>query len=105
MKYLNAYAVSRAYGGPEEGGWWYDVGVPLASVPLALISATDDPTDEQIEAAKTALRQTLLKQNVIDPHELESVNRFSVCGNGDDLEIYIEEETAKAYPDGRPHYE
>jgi len=28
MLYVNAYRVSRAYGGPEEGGWWYDVGEP-----------------------------------------------------------------------------
>ena len=24
MKVLRVYEVSRAYGGPEEGGWWYD---------------------------------------------------------------------------------
>lgn len=23
-KYINAYAVSQSYGGPEEGGWWFD---------------------------------------------------------------------------------
>jgi hypothetical protein len=34
MIYVNAYRVSRAYGGPEEGGWWYDVGEPMASVPI-----------------------------------------------------------------------
>jgi hypothetical protein len=22
--YVNVYLVDRAYGGPEEGGWWYD---------------------------------------------------------------------------------
>ena len=27
MKYVVAfYAVDRAYGGPEEGGWWFDTG-------------------------------------------------------------------------------
>ena len=24
--YVNIYKVDRAYGGPEEGGWYYDVG-------------------------------------------------------------------------------
>lgn len=29
MKYFVAiYLVDRAYGGPEEGGWYYDYGVP-----------------------------------------------------------------------------
>lgn len=32
--YINAYAVTRHYGGPEEGGWWYNAGEPLASVPI-----------------------------------------------------------------------
>lgn len=32
--YVNVYAVTRYYGGSEEGGWWYDVGEPLASVPV-----------------------------------------------------------------------
>jgi hypothetical protein len=32
--YVNVYAVTRHYGGPQEGGWWYNVGQPLASVPV-----------------------------------------------------------------------
>jgi hypothetical protein len=24
--YVNVYDLSRHYGGPEEGGWWYDAG-------------------------------------------------------------------------------
>lgn len=32
--YLNVYAVTRHYGGPEEGGWYYNSGRPLASVPI-----------------------------------------------------------------------
>jgi hypothetical protein len=34
MLYLNAYEVSQAYGGREEGGWYYEVGEPLASIPI-----------------------------------------------------------------------
>jgi hypothetical protein len=36
--YLNTYEVWQAYGGPEEGGWWYDCGAPVQSV---LISDQD----------------------------------------------------------------
>lgn len=32
--YVNAYAVTRNYGGSEEGGWWFNSGSPLASVPV-----------------------------------------------------------------------
>lgn len=31
MKHLNVYRIERAYGGPEEGGWWYDDYIPLKS--------------------------------------------------------------------------
>ena len=24
--FINVYRVNRDYGGPEEGGWWYDTG-------------------------------------------------------------------------------
>lgn len=34
LRYVNAYRVARFYGGPEEGGWWYDGGEPLASIPI-----------------------------------------------------------------------
>lgn len=27
--YVNTYLIDRAYGGPEEGGWWYDTEVPV----------------------------------------------------------------------------
>ena len=27
--YVNVYQVERAYGGSEEGGWWYDTGTVL----------------------------------------------------------------------------
>lgn len=32
--HLNAYSQGRTCGGPEEGGWWYNYGMPLASIPI-----------------------------------------------------------------------
>lgn len=32
--YVNVYGVTRCYGGPEEGGWFYNQSYPLASVPF-----------------------------------------------------------------------
>ena len=34
--YLNAYTTDQEYGGPEEGGWWYDTYEPAAAVPIVL---------------------------------------------------------------------
>lgn len=27
LYYVNKYEIGRAYGGSEEGGWWYDYGI------------------------------------------------------------------------------
>jgi hypothetical protein len=32
--YVNAHEETRAYGGPEEGGWYYTEGTPIESVPV-----------------------------------------------------------------------
>ena len=48
MSYLNAYSVSRHYGGSEEGGWWYDRGRLLES--RHLVDEDDEP---QIRAELT----------------------------------------------------
>lgn len=34
VAYLTAYEISRHYGGPEEGGWWYDAHEHLCSFPF-----------------------------------------------------------------------
>ncbi len=31
-RYITAYGVTRHYGGPEEGGWWYDHYKPIETV-------------------------------------------------------------------------
>lgn len=36
--YVNAYTVTRHFGGREEGGWWYNRYEPIASIPVRAIS-------------------------------------------------------------------
>lgn len=78
MKYVNAYIVTRHYGGPEEGGWWFNAGEPLASVP---VSDNGDP-----EVIREDLRV-----------KFADLNR--------EVAVYIEEEFATYFPKERPHYE
>ena len=37
--YINVYLADRAYGGSEEGGWWYDYGIPVESRRVKLPSS------------------------------------------------------------------
>ena len=33
-KFINVYMIDRCYGGPQEGGWWYDCGEFLRTRPV-----------------------------------------------------------------------
>jgi hypothetical protein len=89
-RYVNAYDTNQAYGGPEEGGWWFDTGEPLASVPVY--------TDEEADAAREQLRARFAPQ-FDGNHPIDSV----LCEGA--LAIYVESEPAKPFPSTRPHYE
>ena len=90
--YVNRYDVTRLYGGPEEGGWWFDHGTPTSDGGTIFESLSD------------ALSYR-------DHHnDLEGTNnRFSVNG-GSDTVYYIEAHSAKewySHPGEYevPHYE
>lgn len=34
IRYITVYEVDRCYGGPEEGGWWYNRYVPIETITL-----------------------------------------------------------------------
>lgn len=80
-EYLNVYKVSRAYGGPEEGGWWYDAGYPVSSIRLRSCESV----------------------NKIN----ELVAYIESCQDDDggkEFSIVIEEHFATPYPKERPYY-
>jgi len=92
--YVNAYAVTRHFGGPEEGGWWYNAGEPLASVPLPFT-----PTGPDDGRVGTMVNQ--LKQRYADHAEGDI---YSVLG-GVAVEVYVEDHPARTFPPETPHYE
>jgi hypothetical protein len=90
MLFVNAYAVTRHYGGREEGGWWFDAGSPLASIPCL----TNEQCDEAIQRLRSIFEE-----------EYEALrDRFSVIGEAD-LRISVEDVIATPWPTERPHYE
>lgn len=87
MKYVNVYEVDRSYGGPEEGGWWYNTGT------VVLTKQFDD--EQQARAYADSLSE-----------EYPNTGRSSsVIYSGGDYRIYVEDEVGQDYPDHRPHYE
>lgn len=85
--YVNVYRLDRAYGGPEEGGWYYDCGDPVASVPF------DSVREAEAEAGRLEKRFPRGK------------NRYSVAPQGEDFGVYIEGWFAESWPKRTPRYE
>lgn len=95
MYAVNLYHVDRAYGGREEGGWWYDCGHPVLH-----------PLNRVFETREEALKyqhECLAIQDQLN-EGLPSIN--SVLSQGQ-YRVYLgeENELPAPYPAVKPHYE
>lgn len=88
LVYVNAYRITRHYGGQEEGGWWFDCGEPLGSLPCT----SQRQAKSQVEDMRAKFEH--LAEGDID----------SVLG-GTEVSVYIEEQFARVFPETRPTYE
>lgn len=93
MKYVNTYRTGRAYGGPEEGGWWYTYGTAHASRRVT-----------SLKIARRVARRILRR---LDKQNEEENNREpgSVLNRGEWLDIIIQDSPATDFPTSRPYYE
>lgn len=94
--FVTRYKVTRHYGGPEEGGWWYDRSEADETVFEGSVAAAKTERDRLNEQAKAERLQ---------PNGSYQ-GRFSVANNTDI--IYKIEVTFKQWDDSddpRPHYE
>ena len=128
LLYVNAYCITRQYGGPEEGGWYYNHAEPVASIPVRAISVVghsdtcwtceaarngeiDKHTGEKHELCKWSYQLKALdlkevekfKKHLEDIFEdLNDGNIYSVLG-GSQLEICVEDHSGES-PE-HPYYE
>lgn len=89
--FLSQYATSRHFGGPEEGGWWYDWH-SFEKVRCVVVGARED--------ANRLCREF----NATADEERDGPNRFSVIG-GDDETYMVEQRPGEHQSTERPHYE
>lgn len=95
--YVVAYAVERRYGGPEEGGWWYDTGsvIHVSYVPVQTTDRAALLTELRDEYARVEARLRPAYGND---------DRGDVHG-GPDLNVCIKTHWPTDFPAERPHYE
>ncbi|HIA51309.1 MAG TPA: hypothetical protein EYN91_04375 [Candidatus Melainabacteria bacterium] len=95
--YVSIYLEDRAYGGPEEGGWWYDYGVLQA-----------DPRNKCFSSKILAMRYASKLQDELDANEnSERRSDTSSMASEGRFMAYIDcdGEFPKNFPDKKPHYE
>jgi len=84
--YVNVYDITRVYGGPEEGGWWYDMG--------ELIESHEASSDEEAREVQARLLEDFPNTG----------KRYSVLG-GDDYDVKIQDHPGEDFPQYIPRYE
>lgn len=89
FSFVNVYEVDRCYGGPEEGGWWYDAGQVVLSRQVP-----DDQIDETVAALEDEY-----------PRGRGRYNSGSMLYSGGDYKVLVENEPGADYPETTPHYE
>lgn len=86
-QFVNVYEMDREYGGPEEGGWYFDTGRLVASVQVP---------ESFVESTIKRLEETYPNTG----------KRYSVIYSGSgDYSIMVENEPGKDFPEVTPHYE
>lgn len=85
--WVAVYEVDRGYGGPEEGGWYFDTGVLQLSVPC--------DSREQAEVIR----------EIIAPDWESTSDSSSVIYSGGDYRISVRKhKPADEFPERTPHY-
>jgi hypothetical protein len=93
------FMVDRAYGGPEEGGWWYDYGYPVKDAEMApLLRIFND--EDKARAYRNEL-QTKLDAEM----NVGRVGIGSVLSDGVYQAVVTDDDYPKAYPSERPRFE
>lgn len=93
--WLTVYEVTREFGGPEEGGWWYNLFTPVESVFLWW----------PVRCDRVAWYEARVKARLLARHaDREFGDIYSVKG-GVELAFYTEWDRWHYATKERPHYE
>lgn len=93
------YETNRSYGGPEEGGWWYDVGKPTDNPFLGVLTRFFLKKEEAF-AYRDSLESVVAEANRREGRR----DPGSVLCDGY-YEVLIMDGYPRAYPEERPYYE
>jgi hypothetical protein len=108
--YLNIYSIGQAYGGPEEGGWWYSCGELLESnqvTNLARAKATVEKLNKKFKTKTSDYSMGYGEHDGVDLNG-EGDDNFLMAGGHwgySNMRAMIEDKPGRDFPTHRPHYE
>ena len=100
--FVNAYQTEQCWGGPEEGGWFFERGEPLACVPV-LTTFQADEAREYLKETFEGMRPSEWRMTG-DPFDDGPDGPDLLYFEGD-VSVVFEEHPAESYPKARPFYE
>jgi hypothetical protein len=109
MYYINVYETSQAYGGSEEGGWWYDVGEFKECKGIFVsrntaIAAVNDDSDKLERKGKYHMGMHSMDGVAPDG---ESDDTYLMRGGRwgeSSVNVRVEDHVGQDYPLERPYY-
>ncbi len=90
------YDCAQQYGGPEEGGWWYDTG--------SLVRLMASFRSEDAACAYARRLNNKLDSRKVGPNQGKR-EYTSVVSDGEYRAMVFDDYCPKGFPDRRPHYE
>jgi hypothetical protein len=103
------FLVDRAYGGPEEGGWWFNTGEPIDHIPDGInphdLITVFDARDDVRAAMEEAIAWTEKLQAQLDAGPNHGRREISSVLSTGRYAAEMQAGWPKAYPETRPHYE
>lgn len=96
--YVHKYQISQEYGGPEEGGWYYESGVPVEGWQPIMF----DKEDDAFEVCRMFNQNERERARKEEDYEFTSVLAHRSTHYAYDVSELLYPE---AYPKVRPHYE
>lgn len=98
--YIHKHDIAQEYGGPEEGGWWYNTGIPVEDW-NPVHHAYDN--EEDAYAVSRALNEAeYLRQEAEEDYEFTSVLSYKSTHYSYTVEDHP---IPYSFPERRPHYE
>ena len=109
LHFINVHAVTRHYGGPEEGGWWYNMGEPVEARSI-VVGPPPQWVPPYHDGRYPDMNCHDMERVLAEVAMLERRYEYAVSGDiysvlgGQAIEVSWDSEPGKPWPEEIPYY-